>query len=330
LIDSPLFDLLRRTNPSDKEISASLYRRMARHCTDVGGSHLGANDDAGIAAIARALASGEHLPERQGQVAALVAPVRGSGYYQILDGDQRLAHAAFRGETSALVRIRRMPVTTPLQELLLQMSWLRGRKELYQPIDAPELRQGWTTVRRCTDRLEKMLALLADRKVAGSYLDVASCYGWFVAEMGKAGYDAYGVERDPLAIPLGRAAYGLRDDQIATGDALELLSSSSRTWDVVSCFSLLHHYVLDRRLPSPEELFKVLDRVTAKVLFIDMGQEHEEWLRRSLRGWNERSIAEFLRLHGTFTEVLDLGPDDDSRPPYAANYGRHLFACVRG
>jgi hypothetical protein len=333
LVDGPHVDLLRRDDPTDEEIIASPYGRLARRCIDAGGHYFGARDDAGIIAGARSLLSGEpreRRPQQSGRLdPILVAPIRGSDHYQVLDGHHRLAHAVVRGETSARVVTKWLPVTTPLQDLLLRMSWLDGTKELYQPIDAPELAQSWTTVRRCTDRLEKMGKLLAERGVTGSYLDVASCYGWFVAEMGRAGFDAQGLERDPLAVPLGRAVYGLREGQIGTGDAVELLAYSERVYDVVSCFSLLHHFVLGRGSVGPEALVKLLDRATGKVLFLDTGQENEAWFRTSLEGWNAESIGDFLRRHTTFGEIIDLGPDDDARAPYADNYGRHLFACIR-
>jgi hypothetical protein len=334
VIDGPHVDLLRRTDPTDEEILGSPYGRLARRCVDAGGRYFGAADDAEIIAVARGFLSSdrdqERRPEQSGRLdPILVAPIRGSDHYQVLDGHHRIARAAVRGETTVRVVTKWMPVTTPLQDLLLRMSWLDGSKELYQPIDAPELTKSWTTVRRCTDRLEKMQKLLAERGVTGSYLDVASCYGWFPAEMGKIGFDTQGVERDPLAVPLGRAAYGLREGQIGTGDAVELLAYSDRVYDVVSCFSLLHHFVLGRGSVGPEALVKLLDRATGKVLFLDTGQENEAWFRTSLEGWNAETIADFLRRHTTFGEIIDLGPDDDAHPPYADNYGRHLFACVR-
>jgi hypothetical protein len=334
LVDGPHVDLLRRHDPTDEEILASPYGRLARRCVDAGGRYFGANDDAQIIAVARRFLSGRRDDERRPQQSGrldpiLVAPIRGSDHYQVLDGHHRLARAAVAGETSVRVVTKWLPVTTPLQDLLLRMSWLDGTKELYQPIHAPELERSWTTVRRCTDRLEKMRTLLAERGIGGSYLDVASCYGWFVAEMGKAGFDAHGIERDPLAVPLGRAAYGLQEGRIGTGDAVELLTYTDRTYDVVSCFSLLHHFVLGRGSVGPEALMKLLDRATGTVLFLDTGQENEAWFRTSLAGWNPEAIADFLRRHTTFGEIIDLGPDDDAHPPYADNYGRHLFACVR-
>jgi hypothetical protein len=333
LIDGPHVALLRLDDPTDEEILASPYARMARRCIDAGGTYFGATDDAGILESARRFRSGERgerRPEQSGRIdPILVAPVRGSDCFQVLDGHHRLARAVVRGETSVHVVTKWLPVTTPLQDLLLRMSWLDGSRELYQPLAAPELERDWTTVRRCTDRLEKMRGFLTERGITGSYLDVASCYGWFVAQMGRAGFEASGLERDPLAVPLGRAAYDLREGQIDTGDAVELLSGASRTWDVVSCFSLLHHFALGRASVDAEELAGLLDQATGRVLFLDTGQENEAWFRTSLAGWNPTTIAGFLRRTTTFEEIIDLGPDDDARPPYADNYGRHLFACVR-
>ncbi len=265
----------------------------------------------------------------------LVAPVRDSDCYQVLDGHHRLALLAHHGATTARVKVKRLPVTTPLQDLLTQMSWIGGRKELYQPVSAPELARSWTTVRRCTDRLELMSRCLVEHDVDAtgrSYLDVASCYGWFVREMSRRGFAARGIERDPLAPRLGAAVYGLDPGQISVGDAVEFLRDAERRserWDVVSCFSLLHHFVLGRASTSAEDLVRLLDAATARVLFLDTGQEHEAWFAHTLAGWDTARVGDFLREHSTFDLVLDLGADQDDVPPYAGNYGRHLFACVR-
>jgi O-antigen/teichoic acid export membrane protein len=319
---------------------------------DVGGDAGGdvgrgaAGDAAGDAALGAAGGAGGFAPGasvRAGSQAhsgprdpILVAPIRDSDCFQILDGHHRLATLAHRGARTAQVKVKRIPVTTPLQDLLSRMSWIGGKKELYQPIDAPELRQRWTVVRRCTDRLALMARFLAERDIeppGRDYLDVASCYGWFVHQMGERGFTSYGVERDPLAPRLGAAVYGLDPSRIHVGDAVEFLreaEATGRRWDVVSCFSLLHHFVLGRGSTTAEELVRLLDRAAARVLFLDTGQEHEAWFAHSLKGWNAEHIAAFLREHTTFDEVVDLGPDHDAVGPYADNYGRHLFACVRG
>jgi hypothetical protein len=311
-------------------------------CIDARGSYFGVSDHDGVVRLARdyiaryrgdtpqTSAAADHRSRRSDPV--LVAPVRASECYQVLDGHHRLALAAMRGEQYAEVTTKWLPTTTPLQDLLSRMSWLEGSRELYQPLDAPELRQSWTRVRRCTDRRDKMLAFLGERDLlppnTTSYLDVASCYGWFVNEMRKAGFDARGIERDPLGPCLGNIVYGLSERVIRVGDAEQLLPDEPRT-DVVSCFSLLHHFVLGRASVDAAELVRLLDRVTRRVLFLDTGEGHEAWFRESLAGWDAEKIASFLTEHGTFDEVIDLGPDCDAIPPYENNYGRHLFACVR-
>ncbi|MCP9950294.1 ParB N-terminal domain-containing protein [Actinomadura madurae] len=344
-LDGPHVALLRladeRPDLTDEEILASGYGRLGLRCIEAGGDYFGGTDEAGVLAAARAFIAryrGEEVPGAQPrpqqsgpQDPVLVAPVRGSDQYQILDGHHRLAIAAMSGADGGNVVAKWLPVTTPLQDLLLKMSWLDGTHELYQPVDAPELRSGWTTVRQCTDRLAKMDAFLAERGIAGGrYLDVASCYGWFVAEMAERGFDAEGIERDPLAVPLGQAVYGLPDGVVSTGDCVEFLDGhDAGRWDVVSCFSLLHHFVLGRGSVSAEELIRLLDRATGRVLFFDTGQDNEAWFAESLRGWDPARVERFLREHTGFDEIVDLGPDDDARPPYEDNYGRHLFACVR-
>ncbi|GGT77364.1 ParB N-terminal domain-containing protein [Actinomadura citrea] len=344
-LDGPHVGLLRladdRPELTDAEILSSAYGRLGLRCIEAGGSYFGGTDEAGVLAAARAFVAryrGEDAPgaaprpQQSGpQDPVLVAPVRGSDQYQILDGHHRLAIAAMSGADGANVVAKWLPVTTPLQDLLLKMSWLDGTHELYQPIEAPELRSGWTTVRQCTDRLAKMDAFLGERGLSGGrYLDVASCYGWFVAKMAERGFDAEGIERDPLAVPLGRAVYGLPDGAVSTGDCVEFLGGhDAGRWDVVSCFSLLHHFVLGRGSVSAEELIRLLDRATGRVLFFDTGQDNEAWFADSLRGWDPARVAEFLRENTGFDEIVDLGPDEDARPPYEDNYSRHLFACVR-
>jgi hypothetical protein len=343
VLDGPHAELLRRAahaELTDQEILDSDYGAMARACVKGSGHYFGAVDDAGIVRVARDFldrdddADGVRKPAQSApDTPVLLAPVRGSGCFQVVDGHHRVAARGVAGDDLVLARIRRTSVTTPLQDLLDRMSWIGGQRELYQPVSAPELEDSWTTVRRCRDRLDAMDKLLADVGVVypgSTYLDVASCYGWFVAEMTRLGFTATGLERDPLARRLGPAIYDtLQPEQIVTGDAVEFLSGDAGPWDVVSCFSLLHHFVLGRGSVDEVELFRLLDRATGRVLFIDTGQSHEAWFRKSLAGWDADYVGEFLERHGTFDRVIDLGPDQDDVPPYEENYGRNLFACIR-
>jgi hypothetical protein len=334
--DGPHAELLRQADRmdgglSDEEILASPYGRMALTCIREQGHYFSATDPAGIVTIARSFLAGETAGD--GTRPVLVAPIRGSDCYQVLDGHHRVARAAVEGRHTIDVAVKRLPVTTPLQSLLLRMSWLGGDRQLYQPLDAPELRQSWPVVRRCTDRLAKMVTFLDGRGLlppsTTSYLDIASCYGWFVAEMTKLGYRAQGMERDPLGPVVGRAAYGVDPGSIEVGDCESLLEQAGQQWDVVSCFSLLHHFVLGRGAISHGELLRRIDGVTGRVLFLDTGQEHEEWFRDSLAGWDTEKVRRTLIENTTFDEIVDLGPDEDAVPPHERNYGRHLFACIR-
>ncbi|GAA3678154.1 hypothetical protein GCM10022237_41940 [Nocardioides ginsengisoli] len=340
VVEGPHAELLRRgPRQTDEQILRSSYGRMARTTVRVTGRYFGATDDAGVVVQARqflARASGGlssvptgdlHSPPGQ---PVLVVPIADSDCYQVLDGHHRIALAAAAGESGMPVRVRRGHVTTPLQDLLGKMSWINGNRELYQPVDSPELEALWPIVRCCVDRLEAMEGFLRSRGLLhGSYLDVASCYGWFVGQMETLGMKAEGIERDPLGATLGRLMYAVDPHSIRIGDVVDVLRGTTEQWDVVSCFSLLHHFVLGRGACDEIELAKLLDKATRRVLFFDTGQEHERWFQKSLRGWNPEHIREFLLTHTTFDEILDLGPDRDAVGPYAENYGRHLFVCVR-
>lgn len=325
---------------SDAEVLDSAYAAMARTCIALSGQYFSAVDDDGIVQVSRGWvdrvldrAGDTHRPPHATGpgVPVRVAPVRGSDCYQVVDGHHRVAEAAWRGEETVRVQVDRMAVDTPLTDLLNRMTWIGGAREKYQPLEAPELAT-WPTVRACTDRLRKMQDVaLAEGIVPeqGSYLDVASCYGWFVDQMARSGYAAEGLERDPLAPELGHAVYGMARARITTGDAVDVLGRTQQRWDVVSCFSLLHHFALGRADIDAVGLVRLLDKVTGRVLVLDTGQAHEAWFAESLSEWDTDHVMEFLGRHTTFDRILDLGPDDDDREPYSGNYGRHLIACIR-
>jgi hypothetical protein len=327
---------------TDDEILESPYGMFTRRCVQVCGEFLGASESSQLIDVARAFIARSHgepqlhqgfLGQSKDGEPIRVARIRHSDHYQILDGHHRVAAAAVAGVKSVPVCIRRLPTVTAIQGLLTGMSWIDGRRELYQPLPAPELSSAWTTVRRCSDRLEKMAEFLGHEDllppVTTSYLDVASCYGWFVNAMGDLGYECEGIELDPLARPLGEAAYGLRPSQITTGDCTEVMQNASRQWDVVSCFSLLHHFVLGKADATPMQLMELLDKVTGRVLFLDSGQGHEAWFAQTMPDWTAEKLKQFIEDTTQFTRVADLGADVDAVPPYHDNYGRHLFACIR-
>jgi len=259
-----------------------------------------------------------------------VVRVRRSDCLAVVDGHDLVAAAFAAGDREIEATILPGVTATPLQSLLLDMGWLDGQVALYQPIDSPDV-AGWPVVRACSDRLQLMLGLLAGSELAGSgtYLDVASSYGWFVAEMKQRGFDAWGIERDEQARLLGKSVYGLDPAHILIGDCVDRLGELPQ-FDVVSCLSLLHHFVWGQETAGPEVVMEALSRVTRRVLFVDTGEGHEKWLRKSLAEWTPEFIQQWLMRHGDFDRVVPLGVDHDDTGQFAGNYGRTLFACIRG
>ncbi|OLE53663.1 MAG: hypothetical protein AUG51_12445 [Acidobacteria bacterium 13_1_20CM_3_53_8] len=264
-----------------------------------------------------------------------VCPIEFSDCYEVLDGNHRLAIAYVRGEKSYGVLVTPPSVRTPLQQLIRDYAWcaIRGEMELYQPVESPELGRHWILIRRCVDRFEMMKKFLEEHSELlperPTYLDIACSYGWFVRAFGELGFDAYGVEIDWAAIEIGRRVYGLKPEQVTRSEAVRFLQKNPGSHDVVSCFSLMHHFILNQMSISAIEMLKLIDRATKTILFFDMGQEHEEWFRESLAGWNADRIEQWLRENTTFTKIHRLGTDQDNVQPFANNYGRTLFACMR-
>lgn len=343
---SPHAQLLRTWNEQGDAIFApavfeqtAYYRNAARNI-EIFGHYFDARCPSEIEAGARRFVdcfrgAGTSLPHQRGQSPAgsrlRVRAIRFSDCYQVVDGHHRAAMAAVRGDERVLAELEPGEVMTPLQTMLLDVLWLNGRKELYQPVDAPEIRRDWVLVRRCTDRLRKMLDFLDARGIGAgaSYLDVACSYGWFVHRMLGCGFGAAGVERDPLALRVGRTVYGLPAARLHRADAVTFLAAKRRRWDVVSCFSILHHLVRGQGAVSAAAFARLLDDATGKVLFLDTGQNHEGWYRQSLAQWDAGYIERWLRAHTSFTHIVRLGPDGDGAGRFEGQFGRMLFACYR-
>lgn len=348
VVEGPHLDLLQRAvvnggSLSDTQIKATRYWSLCMACVSLAGQFHGAHTESELLRHARDFiawgldtpAADVSAPVRLARKAPIVvAPIVDSDCYSIVDGHHQAAVAAFQGAQEITARSLRLATRTPLQVHLSRMSWLNGeRHRLYQPIQSPELGRSWVTVRRCDDRLTKMMSFierLGELPAEPSYVDLACCYGWFVAKMAEAGFRSTGVERDASAGPLGMHAYGLHRDQMVTGDAWDWLRSESpRSTTLVSCFSLIQHILMAGGQTQLRVFVQLLDRVTDRVLFIDSGEDHERMYARYLSNWNAQTIEAFLRANTSFDDVINLGPDEDGTGLYKDNYGRHLFACVR-
>lgn len=268
-----------------------------------------------------------------------IRPIKFSSCFEVIDGNHRIALAIMRGETTIPALIyEKEPVLTPLQQLLLDCLWINKQKWLYQPIDAPELKDQWHLIRQCTDRLEMMKKFLQQENYLkndqeqSTYIDIGSSYGWFVKQMSILGFDSYGMERDPFGMEIGFKVYGVDKQKIIHSDiciGLEKKVQDNKKYDIVSCLSVLHHFVLGKSSTSAEEFIQLLDKITGRVLFLDTGEEHEAAFNGMLQGWNVKHIIEWLKKNTSFKTVVSLGIDQDRRKPFDSYYARTLFVCVR-
>lgn len=317
------------------------YYRNARQAIDYTGRYFSARTDAAVAQVARdfvARYQGEQIPPKGppgvhsslASSAITVRPLFASDFYEVVDGHHRAAIAYLRGEKTLSADCIYFPRKTALMEMVSDVLWQQGRIELYQPLEQPEFAR-WAVVRQCQDRFNLMRRHLETMGLAApaDYRDLGASYGWFVAAMSRQGFTARGIEMDPFAIRVGEVAYGLAAGQVERGELSAWLQTVSRPIEIVSCFSVLHHFLMGNGPVPAEEFIRLIDRATGRVLFIDTGEEHEAWFSRALAGWNAEKIARWLKEHTRFQTVTPLGRDQDNRPPYADNYGRMLFACSR-
>ncbi len=261
----------------------------------------------------------------------LVMPVAHSGYVQIFDGHHRAARAAQSGATHIYAVMLDTPVYTYIQDLLMSVLWVGGRREIYQPIQVPEVTDGWTLVRACTDRLEHMQRYLQSQQIpaGASYIDLGSNHGWFVHEMHKLGYDAYGVERDYFGRKIGEDVYGLDvEKRVTLSDLVNYLEDAPKRHAVTSCFSVLHHYLLHGQKDLAARVLRAIDGITEHVFFFETAHGHEN-IHPILAEWDDASIEAFLREHTSFRNITLLGHDHDNVGRFSGAYRRALFACSR-
>ena len=277
------------------------------------------------------LPSEGHSPEGQ---RISVFTVRESDCYEIDEGNHRVAFAVMNGDESILADVVDQPQYTPLQEMILRVEWQSNTREIYQPLELPETKKNWSLLRNSEDRRNKMMEFLDTHnltaKRAGKVLDVGSYYGWFVSEFLKRGYDAYGIEHDRTAISVGELVYENVSGRICWDDAGIALRELTERYGISCCLSLMHHYILrNQNGISAKELLHLLDLRTEKVLFFEMGEEHEVWFSQSLAGWNKDTIKKWVLENSSFKRAYELGRDSDSVGVNRGNFSRMLFAFTK-
>lgn len=265
-----------------------------------------------------------------------IRPIKYSSCYEVIDGNHRIALSIMQGkQTVPAIIYDKESALTPLQQLLLDCLWINKKKWLYQPVCSPEIQDEWILVRNSFDRLKMMNDFLRKHNLEANsrdYIDIGSSYGWFVNEFSQMGFNSFGMDRDPFGMEVGFKVYGLDRTQIIhneIGAGLEELVYKKKSFNIVSCLSVLHHFVLGKSSTSAENFIKLIDKITKEVLFIDTGEEHEKAFGEALNGWSPEFIKQWILKHSSFKKVISLGIDNDCKYPFEGYYSRTLFACVR-
>jgi hypothetical protein len=263
-----------------------------------------------------------------------IFPIKKSDYYQINQGNHRLAIQIVKGRRKILARVYPFKKQiTPIQFLLKNTSWEKGEKIIYQPLSAPELYKEYVIARRCQDRFEMMTSyikseLKLDPKET-SYLDLGSYFGWFVNSFLQSGFNSYGVERDAISIQIGEILFKDIRHRVHQNDMYKFLSEGSRKFDVISCLSIMHHLINRRESIDPLKLLHAIDKATNKILFFEMGQETESWFKTSLKGWNDSTIPAWVLNNSSFKSFQSLGKDSDNVGKFKENFHRTLFVFTK-
>jgi SAM-dependent methyltransferase len=329
---------------SNEEIKNTRYYENAIYCIRVTGHYFQARDETGVLAQAKNFLRlrNEIIANRKSLElecanghselnVPIVYKIFDSEYFGIFDGHHRLAISFVLGKKTEKVIIL-PPRKTYLQELVFKVKQTKSRKELYQPIESPEFGQGWHVIRKCSDRLQLMLDFLKEKDLIKKdlkILDLACAYGWFVSEFIKRGFRAIGVDKDGMALKVGMAAYGLNKKNLINSGIEDFINTQNEHFDIVLCLSLLHHYALGIEKCSVREILGRLDKITGRVLFVDSGQVHERWFKKSLSTWNDDFLINLIKENSNFKTVVKLGHDQDNIGTYKDNYARSLFACLK-
>lgn len=324
-------------------LERSDYYRNAEECISYFGDYFpGIDDESKICLAAeRFVRQADRLPvddlpseghSKDGEK-ILVAKIKDSDCYQLIQGNHRAAFACDRGDKSIAALLDRTRIeSTPIQNLLSQVAWEQGDRTIYQPLPCPELETNWKLARQCNDRFLLMSSFLERHGHLGkgmSYLDIGSYFGWFLKSMQGLGFSAKGVERDYTSILIGSIAFSIPPARIAHMDLLQYLRDRREIFDVVSCLSILHHFFTGRESGRPTEIMRLIDKCTKEILFFEMASPREEWFRDALKTWDDQALEEWVLENTSFTRAHRLGTDNDSRGAFAGNFGRTLFAFTR-
>jgi hypothetical protein len=347
VINGPQVKLLQDYNEFGESIFApeafknSFYYKNALESIHYLGDYFdAARDPQSIVKIARRyvdsfmekdLSKYSHIGHNDYNEKIVVRPILNSDCYQIVSGNHRVASYYLKGKKEILALVNVDETThTYYTELISNVVWDEG-KELYHPIDLPEM-ANILLIRKCHDRFQKMMQYLQDQQIdlkTKSVIDIGSYYGWFVSQFKKQGADAHGLERDFSACRLSMELHSLNENEIHNMPLEDFLENNHEKYDIIIFLSVLHHFALGKSYLSAEHVIRKLSEKTNDLMFFDTGEEHESMFNSTLINWNEKTITEFILKNSEFTQVIPLGRDEDGVGKYSDNYKRMLFALKK-
>lgn len=326
---------------SDKYLENTDYFKMAIKCISIVGHFMGAKDNESLKewmrkyysmfenakkginnSIILSTSEGHSKPNSP----VLLYKLKHSDCYEIVDGHHRIAIQYALGNEYIEGKIVGNKYSI-LQKKLLKINQVHDI-ELYQPVERLEVRN-WPKVRNCQDRYNMMINFIKNKIKKGSVLDLACSYGWFLSKFKEKGFKVLGIDRDEKAIEIARLIYGLNDSELETIKIEDFFKKNTQQFDIVLFLSILHHYAIGKEKGEVIEILKNLDKITGKILFLDTGQNHEQWFKENLKEWDENYIVNLIKQNTSFKEVIPLGKDNDNTGKYKNNYARTLFACVK-
>lgn len=199
-------------------------------------------------------------------------------------------------------------------------------KTLYQPVTADSINEDALILRNSQDRLDSMINFCQNRYKNSfsekTFLDIGCCYGFFVNGFKDVCSKVMGIDYGDKEVRMSKIFYPNIANDIRQEDFTENIDDYDE-YDIVAALSIMHGIIISDGLDFASEMLKKIDEKTKDVLFIDMGQEHEDEYKNSLSGWNQDSIQEWIKKETTFDVCEILITDSDPM------FGRTLFACYR-
>lgn len=199
-------------------------------------------------------------------------------------------------------------------------------KTLYQPVPLDSINDNCKIIRNSNDRLNTMIDFCKDRYGKSiskkSILDVGCCYGYFLNGFSKLSNNIKGIENGKNPLRVCQIFYPNIAKNVVKEDFTQTIEQYEK-YDIVLFLSTIHAIIISEGLEYATEILQKIDKVTADILFFDMGQENESIYEYSLEGWNPESISEWILSSTTFDVCEPLMQDSDE------GFNRTLFVCYR-